>query len=128
MSAEPNKTIDRRAFLKTLAASSALFALAGCTFPIQPDYQQGETTMSTEQNKDRVRRAFDVFVHQGDLSQVGEYIAANYVGDFAGFPPVQGIDGFTQFLAMQNAAFSERRITFEDMIAEGDNVANTPAI
>jgi predicted ester cyclase len=33
-----------------------------------------------------------------------------------------GIEDFKQFLTMQNAAFSDRRVTFEDLIAEGDKV------
>jgi predicted ester cyclase len=78
--------------------------------------------MLTEHNKEKTRRAFEEFVHRGDLSNVAEYIAANYVGHFAGFPPVHGRDGFSQFLTMQNAAFSNRTVTIEDIIAEGDKV------
>jgi predicted ester cyclase len=78
--------------------------------------------MSSESNKDRVRRAFEEFVHKGDLSNVAEYIAPDYGGHFAGLPPVSGVEGFKQFLTMQNAGFSDRQITFEDVIAEGDKV------
>jgi predicted ester cyclase len=81
--------------------------------------------MSTHEasNKDRVRRAFEEFVHKGDLTNVSEYIAPDYVGHFAGLPPVSGVEGFRQFLTMQNAAFSDRQVTFEDVMAEGDKVA-----
>jgi predicted ester cyclase len=79
--------------------------------------------MSTETTQERIHRGFNEFVNQGDLTNVSDFIAPNYIGHFSGFPPVSGLDGFRQFLTMQNDAFSDRSVTFEDVIAEDENVA-----
>jgi predicted ester cyclase len=78
--------------------------------------------MSTESLKTRVITGFDKFVNQGDLSEVNAFIAPNYTGSFSGFPPVSGQEGFRQFLTMQNNAFSDRSITVEEILAEGEKV------
>ena len=79
--------------------------------------------MSTDQNKQNVRRAFDEFINKKNLAAAEEYIAANYVGHFTGAPPVQGIAAFQQYLRMWNTAMPDSTVTVEDMVAEGDKLA-----
>ena len=78
--------------------------------------------MNSEPNKNRVLTAFDKFVIQGDLSEVEAYIAPNYTGHFSGFPTVSGREAFRQFLTMQNNAFSDRNLSMEEILSEGDKV------
>jgi steroid delta-isomerase-like uncharacterized protein len=79
--------------------------------------------LTPEENKARVRSAFEEFINKQNLAAVPEYVAPNFVGHYPGFPPVQGVEGFTQFLSMYNTAFGNSRVTIEDIIAEGDKVA-----
>jgi predicted ester cyclase len=80
--------------------------------------------MSTEENKNKVRAAFDEFISNGDLSNAAEYVAPDYNGYFTGgFPPIQGVEAFKQFVTVWVSAFSERQVTIEDIVAEGDKVA-----
>jgi predicted ester cyclase len=44
------------------------------------------------------------------------------VGHFPGFPLAQGVDGLKQLLTVYLTAFSNRRVTIEDALAEGDRV------
>jgi predicted ester cyclase len=80
--------------------------------------------MSTEENKKKVRAAFEEFINEGNLTNADEYIATEYTGYFTGgFPPIQGIEAFQQFLSQWISAFSDLKVTVEDIIAEGDKVA-----
>jgi predicted ester cyclase len=79
--------------------------------------------MSTEENKARTRSAYDEFINKGNVAAVEEYIAPNYLGHVPGLPPIQGVEGFKQFITMLETAFSDRHVTIEDMVAEGDKVA-----
>jgi len=80
--------------------------------------------MSPEQNKEQVRRAFDEFINKKNLTAVSEYVAPNFVGHFTGgAPPVQGVEGFKQYLSMWNTAIPDSRVTVDDIIAEADTVA-----
>jgi steroid delta-isomerase-like uncharacterized protein len=79
--------------------------------------------MSTEQNKQVVRRAFDEFINKKNLAAAAEYLAPDYVGHFTGAPPVQGIAAFQQYLTMWNTAMPDSRVTIEDVVAEGDSLA-----
>ena len=76
-----------------------------------------------EENKARVRSAFDEFINKQNLDVVPEYVAPNFVGHYPGFPLVEGAEGFRQFLSKYNTAFSNNQVTIEDIIAEGDRVA-----
>jgi predicted ester cyclase len=80
--------------------------------------------VSTEENKNKVRAAFEEFINKGDLTNAAEYVAPDYTGYFTGgFPPVQGIEAFKQFVTQWVSAFSDREVTIEEMIAEGEKVA-----
>jgi steroid delta-isomerase-like uncharacterized protein len=62
-------------------------------------------------------------VNQGDLDAAATYLAADYVDDSdpPGTPP--GSVSALQRWAMLRAAFSDARVTIDDMVAEGDTVA-----
>jgi steroid delta-isomerase-like uncharacterized protein len=79
--------------------------------------------MSTEENKALVRREYEQGVNQGDFDVRNEALASNYVGHFAGLPPIEGIEAFKQFTSAFFTAFPDLQTTIEDLIAEGDKVA-----
>jgi steroid delta-isomerase-like uncharacterized protein len=78
--------------------------------------------MSTEDNKALVRSLVDA-VNQGNIDTAASYLAANYV-DYSD-PPDTPLGSFsaTQRWSMLRAAFSDARVTINDVIADGDKVA-----
>jgi predicted ester cyclase len=79
--------------------------------------------MSTESNKVILRRLDDEVFNHGNLSIIDEAVSADFVNHdpFPGEPP--GREGFKQIVTMLRAAFSDLHLTHEEMIAEGDLVA-----
>jgi steroid delta-isomerase-like uncharacterized protein len=79
--------------------------------------------MSSEQNKNIVRRAFEE-PWKGNLEVVDELYASNYVGHDPSMPePLRGPEGVKDFISTYRAAFPDARITVEQQLAEGDLVA-----
>ena len=79
--------------------------------------------MSVEQNKAVVRRLVEEVINKGNIGLFDELVASNLV-DHAlppGFPP--GAQGVKQFFGLLRAAFPDFHYTIEDMIGEGDYVA-----
>ena len=79
--------------------------------------------MATEQHKAIVRRLYEqVFHHQGDLSVIDEFIAADFVDHSGppGLPP--GREGFKQLALMWRHAFPDIRLTIDSILAQGDQV------
>jgi predicted ester cyclase len=80
--------------------------------------------MSTEQNKEIVRRMFDQTNAQ-DLTAAFSALSPEFVDhalDLLGPGMPHGIEGTRQFFTMVFSAFPDVRVTTEDMIAEGDRV------
>lgn len=74
-------------------------------------------------NKEIVRRLIDGVWRDRNLALVDELVAQDYVGhDPTQAEPIQGRDGFRQFVGMYQAAFQDAAITIDDQIAEGDRV------
>jgi steroid delta-isomerase-like uncharacterized protein len=79
--------------------------------------------MSSDQNKNIVRRAFEE-PWKGNLEVVDELYASNYVGHDPSMPdPLRGPEGVKDFISTYRAAFPDARITVEQQLAEGDLVA-----
>jgi steroid delta-isomerase-like uncharacterized protein len=76
--------------------------------------------MSTEDNKDLIRRAFENF-NQANVGKADEYFTPNFVYHDAANPQVSNREEYTQFLTGLIAAFAYQ-LTIEDLIAEGDKV------
>ncbi len=77
--------------------------------------------MSTEENKAKARRIFEEAFNRGNLAVVDELCAPNYVfHDPTG--PVNGPEGFKQYIQMYLTAFPDTHVTIDDIIAEGDLV------
>ncbi len=77
--------------------------------------------MSTETNKAAIRNLMQAF-EKGDTEHVDKYFAANWVNHDPSLPPMQGLAGAKQLIGLWTA-FSELKVTIDDVVAEGDRVA-----
>ncbi len=83
--------------------------------------------MSAEENKALVHRFYDEFLNAGNLDIADELIAPDCVFYMGGnLEPIRGPEGYKRTLAMFRTAFPDIRWTIEDMVAEGDRVAERP--
>ncbi len=81
--------------------------------------------MSAEENKALVRRfneGISQFFIDGDVSELYEICAPNFVHHGPGMPP--DLEGFQQMGIMFRAAMSDIEVDVEDIIAEGDRVVD----
>lgn len=77
----------------------------------------------SESNQALLHRIIDEVWNQGNLSVAEEVYAADVVlhESAPGLPP--GIEGVKQVIAAYRAAFPDVHITIEDLVSEGDKVA-----
>lgn len=80
--------------------------------------------MSTEQNKELVRRMFEM-VATGDTTDVSRIFATDWVNIDPALPPMQGIDGAKQLVTLFHSAYPDARVNLNTLVAEGDKVAVT---
>ena len=74
-------------------------------------------------NKEIVRRLVDGVWADRNHAIIDELVAQEYVGHDPTQPaPIQGRDGFKQFVDMYQSAFHDATVTIDDQIAEGDQV------
>jgi predicted ester cyclase len=78
--------------------------------------------MSTEENKDVVRRYMEEIINGAEYAIAEEIIAPDYVNHTAGGGIGTGREGFVQGLRALHAAFPDWHVTIEELIAEGDVV------
>jgi steroid delta-isomerase-like uncharacterized protein len=78
--------------------------------------------MSTEQNKELVRRMYAA-LDGHDLGAVESIFAADWVNIDPALPPLRGHGGARQLIGMFAEAFPDFSTTIETLVAEGDLVA-----
>jgi steroid delta-isomerase-like uncharacterized protein len=78
--------------------------------------------MSLQENKDIVRHVVDL-INQGKLEQVKELYTSDFSNHDPSAPTVRDREALMQNFAARRAAFPNAQITTEDLIAEGDQVA-----
>lgn len=78
--------------------------------------------MSTEQNKDLVRRFYEEVFNKKNLAGVDEFVDPQIIEH--SLPPglSAGSEGTRQFIGMYLRAIPDLHLTAEDLIAEGDKV------
>ncbi len=76
--------------------------------------------MSTQGNKEIVRRSVEEFWNTGDLAMIDRLYAAGYVEHGNVHPG--NLQQFKQAAAASFAAFPDLRLTIEELVAEGDLV------
>ena len=78
--------------------------------------------MTTAANKTLVRRLIEEAWNRGNLAVINELVSPDYILHIdAPGPP--GREGYKQAVEMHRAAWSDFRLTIEDLVAEGDKVA-----
>src|SRR6266542_3702279 len=82
---------------------------------------EGESAMSAEANKAIVRR---FYAATGDVDHAAALVSDDLVDHSLppGFP--QGVAGYRRLMAMADCAFSDIRVTLEDLLAEGDKITD----
>lgn len=80
--------------------------------------------MSTEQNKNTIRRIFEEAFNKKDLSSLDNLASKDVIINYSDIAePVRGLSTFKKVRSESNAAFPDVHFTIEDIIAEGDKVA-----
>lgn len=79
--------------------------------------------MTTHEIKQLTRQAFDQVWNEGNLDILDDLMQDDDVFHVASWGEVRGPDGFRDFVSAFRSAFPDFRITIEDQIAEGDQVA-----
>ncbi len=80
-----------------------------------------EEPVSAKENETIVRRFMEGAYTNPEVHD--ELIADDYVGHFPPNPTVHGLEGLKRFNAQSVTAFPDVRVTVEDLLAEGDEVA-----
>ncbi len=78
--------------------------------------------MSSEENKELVRRFFELGPSSGNLEEAKELLASDFVLHVP-LPAAPGIQGISDVVVACRTAFEHLNVTVEDMVAEGDRVA-----
>jgi steroid delta-isomerase-like uncharacterized protein len=78
--------------------------------------------MSTQENKTLARRYIEEVLNQKNLALVDEMNPTDFVFHNAS-ATMQGLEPYKQYLSMLFTAYPDMHITIEDMIAEGDIIA-----
>jgi predicted ester cyclase len=75
--------------------------------------------ISTDANKELVRRLYDDYLNPGHLDRLNEIVSPGFVG--AG--PQRGPAAFSGTIGALRGAFPDLRYTVEDLVGDGDRVA-----
>jgi steroid delta-isomerase-like uncharacterized protein len=81
--------------------------------------------MSTETNKATVRRMNDQLWNEGRVDLIGEFFTEDTVSHAAGLPSSSGLEEVKAGVVMAQNAYTDLRLSFGDLIADGDKVAYT---
>jgi predicted ester cyclase len=80
-----------------------------------------QTIMTIIENK-KVIQGMLQLMEKGDPDNVSKYFASDWVNHDPSLPPMKGWEGAKHLIALWSS-FSNRKITIEDSITEGDRVA-----
>jgi predicted ester cyclase len=77
--------------------------------------------MNTEENKSVVRNMLQL-IEKSDIKNVEKYFSPNWENHDSSLPLMKGLEGAKQLIGLWSA-FSDKKLTIEDILAEGDLVA-----
>src|SRR5262245_58784982 len=105
--------------MRTAPSILAAVALAACSASAASPEPARSAAMSTETNKQLVRRLYDEYLNTGRVDHLDEIVSP----DFVGVGGQRGAAAFAAPIIALRAAFPDLHYTTEDVIAEGDRVA-----
>ena len=79
--------------------------------------------MSTEDNKELIRRYIDEVINTGNVDQIENFVAPDYVEVHEGKRYPVGIDGAKEHILGVRQTYPDLELTVENQIAEGEWVA-----
>jgi steroid delta-isomerase-like uncharacterized protein len=79
--------------------------------------------MSTEDNKNLVRRYMEVDVNEANIEAANELVTRDFLFHFPGSPAPMDRAGLAQTTLLFHAGFPDQHTTVDDILAEGDKVA-----
>jgi predicted ester cyclase len=82
---------------------------------------KGEQTVPAETNENVIRNMLQA-IQKGDTGAVQKYFAPNWVNHDPSLPPMRGLEGARQLIALWSG-FSDMSLTIEDTVSQGDRVA-----
>lgn len=77
--------------------------------------------MSNIENKTVIQNMLEL-IRKGDTENVNKYFATNWVNHDPSLPPLKGLEGARQLIALWKS-FSNLNLTIEDSVTQGDRVA-----
>ncbi len=93
-------------------------------FPFDIGRNEWRTLMTIENNKAVAQRMIDEVFNHGNMSLADELLSPDYI-EHEELPPgvPAGREGLKQTILMTRAAFPDFAATIEDIVAEGDKIA-----
>jgi steroid delta-isomerase-like uncharacterized protein len=79
---------------------------------------------SAEENKQLVRHVIETALNGRDFDSVAHLFAEDYVTHVPGIGDLEGAEGFKNVIELWHRACPDWHMTIEDLVAEGDLVAN----
>ncbi|MBM4467122.1 MAG: ester cyclase [Chloroflexi bacterium] len=79
--------------------------------------------MSLEELKAKIRWAGEEAWLKGNLDDLGEVYAADYVWHRPPFPDAKGLEAVKESIAGTRSGYSDIQIAYEEMISEGNSIA-----
>ena len=76
--------------------------------------------MSTEQNKQIVRRYIEEVVNTGEVERLAEFIAPDYTEVYNNVRYASGLEGAKEHILGGRRTYADLHLTIEQQIAEGD--------
>jgi len=77
--------------------------------------------MSQVENKTVIQNMLEL-IAKGNTENVNKYFATNWVNHDPSLPPLKGLEGARQLIALWKS-FSNLKLTIEDSVTQGDRVA-----
>lgn len=108
-----------RKYYLILVMLSALVMVTGCQVQL---VQPTDPGAQLEANKELVRRFYDELWNEGNMATADEIISPDFADGFSGQTGIEPLKGTVD---MFRSAFPDLKITYSDMIAEGDLVVTS---
>ena len=102
---------------------AVLLGIGAGALVLRRRFQTRGGAASVSANKEIIRRLVEGVWKDRNLAIIDELVAEDYVGHDPSQPtPIQGREGFKEFVAVYQTAFQDAAVTIDDLIADGDQI------